>query len=342
MKKTEAARWAPVAVGVLMLAALSGPAQAAPQQRAHQSTLEVKLLGLPPIVMEQKAGSTITLNDDDSLVIDASVFEYKGTLVPDFRDIIFTFAGGGTKLDTRILKSVQVSLKNQRGTLSPSGFERIQNLFEYGGGMRLDGGFKLKFKPYIRRVDAATTENGAITGEIVTTTPSDLTIPASQFGAAGGHPFTTLVARDIMTVWAGGLDWRTGVATTIYGSVTWTAPSLQEPISEDYRERFVTTFIDIIGSPMSWPDGTRDGHVQVKVATPVHIHHREKRDDFSKARFYTIPASATLDIFLFPADVAMSFAPEPSRGLPSLAGAAGLAVLGFVRHRQKSASRKSS
>jgi hypothetical protein len=144
------------------------------------------------------------------------------------------------------------------------------------------------------------------------------------------------VVDDIMTVWAGGLDWRTGVATTIVGSVTWTAPSLQDPISEDYRERFVQTFTEQHGSPFSLMDGTRDGAIAVKVATPVHIHHREKRDDLAKARFYTIPAYATLDIFLFPTEMSMSFAPEPRRGIPSLAGAAGLAVLGLVKARRRS------
>lgn len=363
----EAGRLFALLVAGVAVIALVGvqPADAGLQEREHVSTLQLQVWGLPRIRVQADPGKMISLQrcEDESptpqdpcaegaFVIPESLFVYKGTLVPDFsamccenvaspgEKIPFFEGSQQTNLDTRVLKSVEVSVRNRAGTLVPGGYNPYLGRTEFGGSLPLTGYLRIKFRPYIARSQ----------GELVTRTPEDMTVPASVFGRQWGHADVNNGLppdnQDGVRLWFLGQPWRAGHATTFLGSVTVSQLPTKTPLGEasyvreDYYQNPINghlkwnLFEGRIGSTLLF-DTDLDGYGHVKIVTPLAIHHEELRRQLDKKRFYTVHSWAEIEIEIMPAEVSMSFRPDPRGGL-SLAGAAGLALLGLYRARQRS------
>jgi hypothetical protein len=303
--------------------------------RDHDSTLSIQLLGLPAIVIKAKPGTKLNVAPDQSVQVPPSIFTYTGTLVPDFENLPFTFAGKGTNLDTRLLKSVQVSLRNQAGTLTQSGFIREGVIKEWGGNLPLTGFFKMKFRPYVKKVG----------NDLVTTTPEDKTIPAWVVGQTKGNAQAGgATPQNVggMKYWYLGERWRAGDGSTFTGSVTFsvlnqTTPDGAEGVAfRSYVENHVQTDLygGTRGQPFAWDNGDPDGYGTVTVVSPMAIHHQELRSDLDRARLYTVRSFARLDIEIFPTDLGLSFAPSLETGIPTIAGALGCIIFGVARRRR--------
>ena len=330
-----------LAISVVFALVAAAPSMATVSEREHRSTLTVRLLGLPDITMKAQPGSKLTVNSEEkSIAVPKSVFKYTGTLVPDYENIPYTAGGRGTNLDTRLIQSVQVAVRNQSGTLRPSAHRLHLTKPQFGGDMPLTGEFRLKFKPYIRKQG----------GILVTQTLDDLVLPGWAFGQTRG--FEEVDAGNPpenagMRIWYLGEKWRTGVATTFLGSVT--ASQLPTKtfdgegigVPEDYYQN---PFNDHLqwnrdggkqGSKMVWTQGDTDGYGTVKAVAPIAIHQLEQHHQLKANRYYTLLSWSQIEIEVLPKEVGVAYSPKMQRGLPSLAGAVCLTAFGLVKRRRR-------
>jgi hypothetical protein len=310
---------------------VAGAAAAGVSPREHESTLEVQLMGLPRIVMPGDTQKTVAVTSTGAIQIPEKMYQFKGTLKADLKKMPFTVGNNqGTRLDTRLVQSVQISVWNQAGTVEPSGYQPREFFNEFGGAMPLGGHFIFKFRPFKKRKS----------GRYITETPKDLTIAASPYGetraltGGGVTPKNTAVTAYVL-----GKEWRTGTAITVEG-----AAAIENLFSVDknsaydnYQRCCIAGWIQR-GSPMFWNNSDLQDEGNVKLVTPVHIHMVEERDDLHRPRIYSLASYASLSMRVLPAggSPSLSFAPKPSRGLPSFAAAMGMLCVGIVKVRRTS------